>query len=1461
MMSPNDTFKFIRLEKLKDDGTNWVTYRERVTNTMTHKGLRRHFMGTMRKPGTMTEKDGDFYKTGDKGQKVLSEMEIEAMEKAMDEYEQKEASVREVIYETISQSMFLQIKNEPTAAKVWSKLMSIMQEKGDLIQVSILTKLQTTICLDDDDVRAHLAKMQELKEQLEGMGAPVSDPSFAAMIRKSLPASYRPLLQTLSATARVNNKTLTSDQMISAIHEEADELVVQKEADEAAENAAMIAAYAKKKGQSQKKTCTNCKRIGHTKEECFQKGGGKEGQAPWDKKKKEAAKANAASTEDTNDDVSLAVTYFPTEPLEALSAAHAANNVIIDCGATRHFTPNRSDLENFTEIEPKPIKAANGRILQATGKGDLKVTFPMGTGNKPTKATLQGVYYSPEFAFTLISVGTLDGKGFQVNFDDGICTISTPKPSRRVIGRIPLSNGLYRTSIAPKNAPASTEIAVAASKKVSISELHRQMGHVNHEDLRRMVKEGTVTGIDLDMDSKPEPCHQCIEAKATALPFPKMSTSNRAKKYGDKIVADLWGPADTASIKGRKYYLAFQDVYSHETRVYFLHRKSDAFESYKIYEAWVKLQRGAQIKIFGTDQGGEFTSAAFTKYLEKAGTVRHLTVHDSPQSNGKAERANRTIMEGARASLLAAKLPEYLWAEAANHFIWLRNRVPTKTLPDYKTPIEIATDNRPDLSNVREWGHKVWVKKTHSSKLGSKVNNGRFVGIDEESKGFRIYWEDKQSITVERNVYFDESSVLAPETTLIEGETHKDNNQLKKSPKSVDSTENATPRENEDAARKTDTTPGKSTEKSFERTQIKGNLSKTGRETTESNLPVIQTTHKPSINDPPPSNPIQASDGEEEVEAELLGRGRRARQPPGYYKDLLKGDKARGGGMTAITEEEHDYQLLTVDLDDEDLLFAGVLEDFALGTGIDGPSSLHEALKCDESHKWRAAVDAELNQIEKMGTWSIIEAPADANIVSCKYVFRLKKDEHGNIVKHKARLVARGFTQKFGIDYFDTRVWIVRWETLRNLLAQAASRGSVIHQADVKNAYLNAEIKEDIYIDLPPLYHEFRPLPPNLNNKRLVCKLAKGLYGTKQAGRGWYMKLRNTFISLGYKVCNADLGVFYRFSGTKYTIVAVATDDLTIIAESVESAQLIKTQLNEHFELVDLGEIKWLLGVHITRDYENRTILLGQQTYIDDIVKRFGLEDARPLLTPMEPGADLTPGAPHVSPIKLTARERSSYREMIGALLYCSSVTRADVAYVISTLSRYLEEPTKTHHAAVLRSIRYLKGTRDHRLVLGGKDPKLRAYSDADWASQGHRHSISGFAIFHGCGVVSWSSKKQPIVTLSSTESEYVALTHVVKDLLWHRKLHNELSPFFDSITTPIPLFCDNQGAIILSKDSTFHMRTKHIDTHFHFVRETVNNNILSISYCPTDEMIADILTKSLARFKFEKFHSLLGIH
>ena len=287
----------------------------------------------------------------------------------------------------------------------------------------------------------------------------------------------------------------------------------------------MVAAHTKKHAEKTKVKCTNCKRDGHKREDCYMKGGGKEGQAPWDKKKddqkdhgkkegKHTGKANVASTDDTdNEDVSLAVTCCPTEPLEALATYPANCSAIIDCGATRHFTPNHSNLINFVMIEPKDIKAANGVTLQATGRGDLRIVFPMGENDQPTRITLKDVYYSPDFAFTLISVGTIDRKGFSVNMEDGICTVRTPKPERRTIGRIPLSNGLYRVSIAT-NGPSGSDLALAVSGKMSINELHRRMGHINHDDLRCMVKEETITGINLDTNSKPELCPGCIEGKA-----------------------------------------------------------------------------------------------------------------------------------------------------------------------------------------------------------------------------------------------------------------------------------------------------------------------------------------------------------------------------------------------------------------------------------------------------------------------------------------------------------------------------------------------------------------------------------------------------------------------------------------------------------------------------------------------------------------------------------------------------------------------------------------------------------------------------------------------------------------------------------------------------------------------------------------------------------------------------------
>ena len=393
------------------------------------------------------------------------------------------------------------------------------------------------------------------------------------------------------------------------------------------------------------------------------------------------------------------------------------------------------------------------------------------------------------------------------------------------------------------------------------------------------------------------------------------------------------------------------------------------------------------------------------------------------------------------------------------------------------------------------------------------------------------------------------------------------------------------------------------------------------------------------------------------------------------------------------------------------------------------------------------------------------------------------------------------------------------------------------------------------------MYTSFRELPPHLKGKaRVISRWFVSVYGSKQGARDWYFEVKDFFTGIGYLVSIADEAVFYKIEEDKFTFVAAATDDFTIIADSPKTANyLIHEQIGKRFEFSDLGPINWLLGVSITRDLGKRTIALGQQAYIEQILYRFNLEEARKASTPMEAGVNLSPDSAHVSTALLSPVEKTKYREMIGCLMYAAVMTRPDISFAVSTLSQYLDAPHTTHVQAAIRVFRYLSGTKDLKLVLGGSTTNIVGYSDADWASQTHRHSISGFAFFIGDGVVSWSSKKQPIITLSSTEAEYVALTHSSKDIIWIHKLLTEFSSIFP-FNIPTTLYCDNQGAVRLSKDSTFHGRTKHIDVHFHFIRQTVSQGHISLIYCPTDDMIADTFTKPLARFKFEKFRKLLGI-
>lgn len=295
------------------------------------------------------------------------------------------------------------------------------------------------------------------------------------------------------------------------------------------------------------------------------------------------------------------------------------------------------------------------------------------------------------------------------------------------------------------------------------------MGHINHHDLREAVQKGVITGVELDMSSEPDFCEACIKGKAQRQSFPKKSET-KYTHYGEKIVSDLWGPAQVKSLGGALYSYTNIDLYTHEERITFLPRKSNTFKAYCAYEAWVWVHRGAQIKVYGSDRDGKFTSAEIKAYQDATGTTRDLTVHDSPQSNGVAERANRTIVEGARTMLIAAKLPKNLWAEAKRHMVWLRNRAPCSALPNNVTLIQMATGRKPNISRLCPWGAHAYVRLRKAGKLESKVEEVRFIGIDEQSKGYRVYWPKRHAVTVERDVYFDRNAAVSSDSVQIEGE-------------------------------------------------------------------------------------------------------------------------------------------------------------------------------------------------------------------------------------------------------------------------------------------------------------------------------------------------------------------------------------------------------------------------------------------------------------------------------------------------------------------------------------------------------------------------------------------------------------------------------------------------------------------------------------------------------------------
>jgi len=352
--------------------------------------------------------------------------------------------------------------------------------------------------------------------------------------------------------------------------------------------------------------------------------------------------------------------------------------------------------------------------------------------------------------------------------------------------------------------------------------------------------------------------------------------------------------------------------------------------------------------------------------------------------------------------------------------------------------------------------------------------------------------------------------------------------------------------------------------------------------------------------------------------------------------------------------------------------------------------------------------------------------------------------------------------------------------------------------------------------------------------------------------------LHTAVTDLGFQVTGADPRVFVTHIKKHILVLTVYVDDCTMTGSSPKLIAVYKGKLHEWYALTDLGPVSWLLGIQVTHDREMWAISLSQEAYIKTIIARFVLANAKPYSTPMVPSTSYSKDNSPASVNDAARMHKVPYREAIGSLMYTSVATRPDITFVVSTLLQFLENLGKAHWQVVKRVFHYLAGTHTVALTYRGEWEDLHRYTDTDGASQDHCRAISGYAFIMDGGTISWSLQKQELVTLSTVEVEYVAVTHATKECIWLCRLTGDiLLPLPESTT----LHCDNQAALKLVQDDNYHTRTKHIDIRYHFIQDVVKQGYIKLQYCPTDDMTADILTKVLPRWKVSQHALGLGLH
>ncbi|KAE9007452.1 hypothetical protein PR001_g16969 [Phytophthora rubi] len=692
------------------------------------------------------------------------------------------------------------------------------------------------------------------------------------------------------------------------------------------------------------------------------------------------------------------------------------------------------------------------------------------------------------------------------------------------------------------------------------------------------------------------------------------------------------------------------------------------------------------------------------------------------------------------------------WAEAVSTAVYLINRS-TNTERSGVTPYQVSFKVKPEMEHLRVFGspgyaHIDDVKRT---KLESKSFRCMFLGYAENAKGYRVYDLDAAKVKVSRSVKLDEREVGGIYDT--HSSQHGTVIHMTK-----DGDEAIVPIDEE--RRPIEDEPMEAVEEPAQDVE----MDEVEPEQEVLPLPPSERSAAPGLELTAYHPPPQAFQDDRLVFHPEPERSRRSQQPVFL---LENGDDDDEGHETEGSDGPPSPKRPRID--ENGHIAEAVLAYVArIVDGADPPATYAQAMASDEAAAWRDAMDAELLSHERNGTWTLVPRGTDTRSIGSRWVFAKKRDEHGRVIRYKTRLVATGFKQKYGVDFFETYSPVANMNSNRVVLAVCVADAYVMEQLDADTAFLNSDLTDRVCMEVPYGIE---------NAANYVCQLNKAIYGLKQAACVWNKTIHRVFVRNGFKSCDADQCVYVKRSRNGYVYVCLYVDDMIIAAKTSGEIREVKNALKNAFKMKDLGAATFILGMEIDHDTDAGTLMTKQTRYIDDVVERFGQQSAKPVDNPCASGMKLSKTQSPGTVEDRAEMQSRPYRSLIGCLLYITTCIRPDIAYLVTQLSRCLENPGLQHWRAAIRVLRYLKTTREHGIVYQGcDDVTVEAFTDADWGSNiDDRRSVSGVMVMMGNAPVVFKSKFQRTVALSSAEAEYMALSICLQEVLWTRVMMKDM--------------------------------------------------------------------------------------